>query len=75
MCLFACLKKQRKDLQFEKARELLQDEIDLIKLIRQVRFLSAAVDCLISTDDAFKIRQQTKRHLIQKPEPSNGKEI
>ena len=34
----SCLKRSRRDLQFVKARDLLQEELDLVEVLRKLRF-------------------------------------
>ena len=67
-CLILCLKKRRRDKDFEAARELLASEMDLVYLIRQVRYLSAAVKMLLPAAKAAEFLSLTEKVPVDQAE-------
>ena len=56
-CLFWCLRKRKRDHDFNEARARLDNDLDLVRLIRSVKFLEAAIQTLISSDVEQKLRK------------------
>ena len=59
-----CLRKRRRDKDFEAAREQLANEMDLVLLIRHVRFLKAAVGSLLTSNDFSKLQEMTEKRPV-----------
>ena len=51
-----CLHKRGKDLVFERAREKFTEELDLVQMLRDMRFFKEAVKKLISEQEASELR-------------------
>ena len=46
-CLIGCMRRRKKDKHFVEARQRLMDEMDLVTLLRNMRFLQCVVDNLV----------------------------
>ena len=55
----------KKDIIFKKARSLLSEEMDIVQLLRNQRFLIAAVEKKIPKEEIAKIRKDTERTLVR----------
>ena len=56
----------KKDRFFAKARKNLQDELEIVSIIRQLRYVKAAISTLITSQKAFQLKQENDRKLIGK---------
>lgn len=64
-----CCKLNRKDRAFEKAREKLEKELNMLELLKSLRYHNLALKKLLSADVRFSLKQQT-RHVIIDPDSS-----
>ena len=60
-----CLKRSNIDQNFAKARQGLQKEMDLIKILQQLRFFNAAIDLLLTRERAESLRNSTLMHELE----------
>lgn len=44
----------------QKARNALQQESDIVKILRNLRFYSKAIDLLLGTEESLKLKSQSK---------------
>lgn len=72
-----CLKPNRRDRVFVKAREKLSEELDLVKLIQRLRVLETTIKSMVPQDQLLEIKSQSKRLALTRlnkhsePNPSN----
>ena len=66
-CLLRCLLRRKRDIYFERARALLADEMDVVKLLRQMRFVLAAIKELIPAKELAQLRIKTEYMPIEIP--------
>ena len=64
-CLVACLRKRRRDRVFERAREKLGRELDLVQLLQQIRFFSLAIDSLLVPAKVNSLRKMSEKVQIE----------
>ena len=58
------MQENKKDRNFSKARELLQAELDIVQLIRQLRFFNVAIDSLLLPRKAELLREASKKTYV-----------
>ena len=56
-----CLRKRPRDRNFEKARDRLSSELDVVKLLRQLRLLNISVKQSHTDDTVKQMKQQARR--------------
>ena len=64
-CLVSLLKKRKLDRDFDAARERLLHEMDLVHLIRNVRFFKMAIVSLLPSDKIALIKDKTDKASIE----------
>ena len=71
LCHIGCLRKKKKDEDFTTARKQLSLEMDLVNLIRNIRYLKAAVESIMTPEKARKLKLFTKRRPVDESEMSD----
>ena len=61
-----CLKFSKKDRLFAKARDCLQDELEIVSLLRKLRFVKAAISTLISPQKVNQLKLENDKQIIGK---------
>ena len=62
-CLLCC-KLNRREKAFAKARDKLESELNVIELIKSMRYFAKALKTLISADQRLKLREKTRYFVI-----------
>ena len=55
-CLVKCIRRTKQDIYFDRARQLLSDEIDIVKILRQIRFVLDVVKELVPAQKLAQLR-------------------
>ena len=61
-----CLKLSKKDRLFAKARDCLQDELEIVLLLRKLRFVKAAISTLITPQRVNQLKLENDKQIIGK---------
>ena len=64
-----CCKLDREERAFNKAREKLEKELNMLELLKSLRYHDLALKKLLSADVRFSMKQQT-RHVMIDPDSS-----
>lgn len=64
---FGCLKLSRRDLDFIKARQKLEEELDLIKLLQRLRFFERALEQIMPNERLHFLKETSARLPLNKP--------
>lgn len=70
--LFRCCKRNRKQTIIMKARSLYQQETDIVRLIRSVRYLNEAVSQLVPSETSQRIKQKTELIAVDGEQESDS---
>ena len=60
------MKISKQDRFLAKARNRLQDELEIVSILRQLRYAKAAITTLIIPQKAYQLKQENDRQLIGK---------
>ena len=60
-----CLRRSKRDIDFEKARERLSSELDIVKLLRRLRLYNLALRSLIPSDDLLEMEKKSEKLCIE----------
>ena len=69
-----CCKLNREERAFEKAREKLEKELNMIELLKSLRYHHLALKKLLPADVRFSLKEQT-RHVMVDPDSSSDEKI
>ena len=68
---FVCCKMNRQEKAFDKAREKLEKELNVIELIKSRRYFAKALKMLVPPETRLRLREQT-RYLLIDPESDDS---
>lgn len=71
MCL-KCCKPSRKERFFQMARQRLQNEINIVEIIKSRRFFTRALRLLLSERQRFKMKEKS-RYIVIDPDGDNSR--
>ena len=66
-----CCKKSRQDIAIEKAIREMDDEIDIIEMIKSRRFFKTAFRQLIPSEERMRLKEKS-RYIMIDPESDDG---
>ena len=68
------MKISKQDRFLAKARNRLQDELEIVSILRQLRYVKAAISTLITPHRVIHLKQENDRHFIGKvKKDANGR--
>ena len=58
------MRQSKRDLQIQKAKEKLQNEIDIVKILQQLRFFDRAIKVILGDKKVVELKEASLKFLI-----------